>query len=196
MLQLSALSQHTYTTSDLLHCMLTSLQDKLSHFTKITSGGSGSSLHSSPAIAPPTKIPDHSILRWMVMLLSHFLSSVVSASPQCNLFTPLPMNPPSVNSTEGVRKDSKEKEESKDVVMEVHKEVKKMLSRVHDVMQSSGSEVDKMAVKQQLESKLNVRQGGEGRGGRVGQEGRAVTFLMCRLLKRTICLNEITHYGK
>ena len=84
LLQLSAMAQHTYSSSDLLPSILTFLRDKLSQFLQPPR---------DPA-ATPTNISDHAVLQWIVMLLCHFLSSVVSSDPQCNLFVPLPTIPP------------------------------------------------------------------------------------------------------
>ena len=54
---------------------------------------------------------------------------------------------------------AKEKEESKDTLMEMHKEVKKMLGYVQTVVESAASkDAYKLAVKKQLESKLKVWQ--------------------------------------
>lgn len=150
LLQLSALAQHTHHTSDLLPNMLTFLRDKLAQFTTPTT--SAQAAH---------KITEHSVLRWMVMLLSHFLSSVTTPTSQCSLFAPLATNPPSGDgveptpTTNGSGSSEGSKEDSKHTLTEMHKEVKKMLGYAHTMAESS-YEFDKQHLKQHLESKMKV----------------------------------------
>lgn len=88
LLQFSALCQHTYNTSDLLPCLLHFLQQKLSPFLP-TSTSSSSTHTTSHTPHSSHKDPDHNLLQWVIMLLAHFLSSVVLPSPQCSLLVPL-----------------------------------------------------------------------------------------------------------
>ena len=101
------------------------------------------------------------------MLLSHVLSSIASPTPQCNLFVPLPTNPPPTSSTNGgvstseatpseAESGSKDKEESRETLLEMHKEVKKMLGHVHGMVDTGPNDSDKVAIKQLLETKLKV----------------------------------------
>lgn len=153
LLQLSAMSQHTYATSDLLPCILSYLQEKLVQF--LETGPHDKNTAASAA----EKMSDRSVLRWMTMLLSHFLSSVIAPSSRCNLFVPLPTSPPSANFVDAVEAPREEATErggvSKESILEMHKEVKKMLGHVHSVVDPS--DADKVVIKEQLESKLKVR---------------------------------------
>ena len=90
------------------------------------------------------------------MLLSHFLSSIVSPNSRCSLFVPLPTNQPTANfshATEGVCDESKEKVRSKEMLVEKHKELKKMFSYIID---STTNNLDKKFLKQEYDSKLKV----------------------------------------
>ena len=156
--------------------MLSFLRDRLSQFDTKPShlGTTTLSPEQDQSATPP--ISEHSVLRWVVMLLSHFLSSVTTPSSQCNLFTPLPTNPPSASTSDAKTatattttaveappttatgsEEPKDKEESKHTLMEMHKEVKKMLGYAHTVVGAATNDTDKLAVKQHLESKLKVQ---------------------------------------
>ncbi len=103
---------------------------------------------------------DHSLLQWMVVLLSHILSSVLLSSDlKCSLFVPLSTNPPSASSLNGgevPHNETKEKGSSKEVLMERSREVKKMLVNMHSLIDVASNDLDKITLKHHFQTKLNV----------------------------------------
>lgn len=103
LLQLSALYQHTHNTSDLLCCMLRFLQTHLSQLlttTTITRAEKKREKGAAPLFSPPSPahltaplLQDQLMLQWMIMLLTHFLSSTLLSTSSHNLFVPLPVRP-------------------------------------------------------------------------------------------------------
>ena len=137
LLQLSALSQRTYDCTNVLISLLTQLSNTLQ------------GIHTHPG-------RDHTLLQWLVLLLSHILSSLTlktTSKSHPNLFQPLPlmMAPPPDNSLAWER--------SRAAVKEIHDKkmtIRLQLSRLRtEIRSATGEEKVKLIAESEALKKVS-----------------------------------------
>ena len=146
LLQLSALCQRTYNVSDVMKCLFQLLESKLAPFV--------SHAHSRNQATPP----DHNLLQWLILLLSHILASLALRNQPINLsnlFVPSPILP-----TATVTPPPNQQEEAGSVglkaeLTEKRRNMKKTLSILTQKMEFVSGE-EKLKLREEFDMVLNV----------------------------------------
>ena len=155
LLQLSILSQRTYEVSNVIQCLLQVLDEKLAQLIH----------HSSPHGGPSHQKMggdgafDHTLLQWLVLLLSHVLASIATQNQpksHTNLFVPLPLLPSSLilsltQPTEQIDGESRRAE-----LAERRRDLKRMLTTLGQKIEYASAE-EKIKLKEEFDAIFLVR---------------------------------------
>lgn len=159
LLQLSALCQRTYQCSNVVRCLFQLLEEKLSLLLQDTD-------HTDP-----TRCPDHLLLQWLVLLLSHILASLSlpnQSQNRSNLFVPVLSLPVvGVGQGEGREAEGSVVVDSRAELGEMRREMKRRLTELQHQMKLLVGE-EKMALRHEYEAIIQVGGwvwGGGGWGG-------------------------------
>ena len=155
LLQLSALCQRTYQCSNVVRCLFQLLEEKLSL------------LLQDADHTDPTRSPDHLLLQWLVLLLSHILASLSlpnQSQNRSNLFVPVLSLPAvGVGQSEGREAEGSVVVDSRAELGEMRREMKRRLTELQHQMKLLVGE-EKMALRHEYEAIIQV-------GGWVGMGG-------------------------
>ena len=144
-MQLSILSQRTYDVSNVIECLLQLLEEKLTQLIQQSSpsnqkGGGDSSF-------------DHTLLQWIILLLSHVLASIATQNQpksHTNLFVPLPLLPSSLVLSLTQPKEEIDGESRRAELAERRRELKRMLTTLGQKIEFASAE-EKVKLKEEFD---------------------------------------------
>lgn len=156
LLQLSILSQRTYDVSNVIQCILQVLDEKLTQLTHHASPHGGGPAHQKMG---GDGAFDHTLLQWLVLLLSHVLASIATQNQpksHTNLFVPLPLLPSSLilsltQPTEQIDGESRRAE-----LAERRRDLKRMLTSLGQKIEFASAE-EKIKLKEEFDAIFLVR---------------------------------------
>lgn len=151
LLQLSILSQRTYDVSNVIECVLQLLEEKLIQFVQ----------HSTPSHPKGggDKSFDHTLLQWIVLLLSHILASIATQNQpksHTNLFVPLPLLPSSLILSLTEPKEEIDGERRRAELAERRRDLKRMLTSLGQKIEFASAE-EKIKLKEEFDAIFLVK---------------------------------------